>query len=257
MTARSRYPFAAPAVALLACFAPLGQAWSQQVPKLPLVAVDAAQRKAREGNAEAAYIVGTALFHGRGAERNYTEATEAFERAAELGIALAQWHLGDLYAEGTKIPENDAKAFRWYLAAALQGVEAAQYSVGKMYLDGRGTTANAQEAAYWFREAAVQGHPAAQRRLGILYSTGSGVGKDPVTAYEWVILAAAQEDAEAGSTRDAMRETLDAEQIGRAQTNAAAFRARVHYNRAELTRQLDAIKKAAAETPRPASAAQE
>ncbi len=250
MAVTSRYRNVTLLIAVTVCLLGPQRGWTQEVPKLAAVDPASIQKKAREGSAEAAYILGTMYFHGRGVERDYAKATDAFTRAAELGIGMAQWHLGDLYAEGTKVPENDALAFRWFLAASLQGIAAAQYSLGERYLQARGTPANPREAAYWFQESARQGHAAAQYSLALLYSSGSGVEKDVATAYEWMILAAAQNHPGAIADREALRQQLDEEGVNRAQANAAAFKPRTHYNRAELTRQLDAIKKCVAETPR-------
>jgi uncharacterized protein len=250
MHATAQYRFVTALTVVFACLLGAPAGWTQQVPKLPAVDVEATRQKAGEGNAEAAYILGTAFFHGRGVERDYTKAVAAFTRAAELGSAMAQWHLGELYAEGTKVPENDAQAFRWFMAAALQGIAAAQFGLGQRYLEGRGTPANPREAARWLREAAMQGYAAAQHGLGLLYTKGAGVEKDLAVAYEWMILAAAQNYPEAIGDRDTLRAQLSEADRTRAQDNAAAFRPRAHFNRSELTRQLEAIKQCAAALPR-------
>lgn len=216
-------------------------ACGQSVPTLAMVDVDRVRPEAERGNAVAAYVLGTAYFHGRGVAQDNAAAVVWFERAAAQGIAFAQWHLGDLYADGTRVPQHDEFAFRWALAAALQGVAAAQNRLGELYLEGRGTAANAEEAAQWFEQSARQGHARAQYNLGLMVARGRGMAADTLRAFQWLSLAAAQGHRDAAHDRDALRPQLSEAELRQAQNHAVEFTPQEHFGLAEVKRQLEAI----------------
>ena len=118
-------------------------------------------------------------------------------RPPKQGNALAQINLGLMYAEGEGVPENDAEAVRWY------------------------------------RKAAEQGNALAQSNLGLMYAEGEGVPEDYVLAYAWWNLAAAQGDKGAVKAKDALRPSMTAEQIARAQELSATLFDRI--NQSEMS----------------------
>jgi len=214
---------------------------AQEFLNLPDLSVKLAQPAADGGDAEAPYILASVYFKGKRVPRDYHKVEALLTRAAEQGLALAQLHLGDMYYNGTRIPQNDAAALHWYQVAALQGLPQAQYGLAKIYEEGRGTTKNDEEARRWYEQAAMQGHAMAQFEVGLLYATGTGVASDPLTGYMWLALSAAQDNPQAVTGRDNVRDLLTPEQLTIAQRNAGLFKATPHYNTEELTRQSKRI----------------
>ena len=90
-------------------------------------------------------------------QEDYVEAVKWYRLSAKQGLAEAQYVLGVMYANGEGVPENDTEAVKWYRLAADQGDAMAQSNLGVMYLQGRGVPEDFVQAYKWFNLAAAQG----------------------------------------------------------------------------------------------------
>ncbi len=142
-------------------------------------------RQAEQGDARAAFLLGTRFASGRGAARDDSEAFRWFEKAAEAGLAEAQYNLGVMYASGRGVVRNMAAAARWYEEAANQGIAEAQFNIGTLYALGAGVDKDEVRAAEWLRRAANKSLPQAQFNLGVLHEHGRGVRLDARMAMAW------------------------------------------------------------------------
>lgn len=68
---------------------------------------------AKDGNAEAQYILGMMYRAGRGVPHDYKEARKWYLLAAEQGHPLAQFYLGWMYAGGKGVPKDYIQAHVW------------------------------------------------------------------------------------------------------------------------------------------------
>lgn len=149
-------------------------------------------RQAEQGDARAAFLLGTRFASGRGAARDDSEAFRWFEQAAEAGLAEAQYNLGVMYASGRGVARNMAAAARWYEVAAGQGIAEAQFNIGTLYALGAGVEKDEVRAAEWLQRAANKALPQAQFNLGVLHEHGRGVRLDARMAMSWYRRAAEQ-----------------------------------------------------------------
>jgi TPR repeat protein len=67
---------------------------------------------------EAKLRYGDCLYHGKGVEKNLSEALKYFEQAAENGFKVAMYNTGKLYYEGTAGEKNEEKAI-YYMNLAI------------------------------------------------------------------------------------------------------------------------------------------
>jgi TPR repeat protein len=75
--------------------------------------------------------------------------------------------------------------------------------------------------------AAEQGYASAQARLGLCYAGGKGVEQDNLKAYFWLTLAAKQHDKDAVRQRDLLAPKLSADDVGKAEESASAWKAKL------------------------------
>lgn len=68
---------------------------------------------AKDGNAEAQYILGMMYRAGRGVAHDYKEAKQWYLLAAEQGHPLAQFYLGWMYAGGKGVTRDYIQAHMW------------------------------------------------------------------------------------------------------------------------------------------------
>jgi TPR repeat protein len=143
-------------------------------------------------SAEAQYCAAHCYNHGKGVEKDMTEAVGWYRKAAEQGHSAAQCSLGVCYGKGQGVGQDMTEAVGWYRKAAEQGHTAAQCSLGFCYKYGEGVGKDEAEVVVWFRKAAEQGDSTAQNELGVCYKKGRGVEKDEAGAVGWYRKAAEQ-----------------------------------------------------------------
>ncbi len=147
---------------------------------------------AEQGDARAAYLLGTRYASGRGGIRDDSQALRWFKVAAQRELAEAQYNLGIMYANGRGVPKDMKKAIHWFQAAAEQGLAGAQYNLGTMYVTGNGLKVDYFKGVEWLRKAAEQEVAGAQFNLGLMLQYGKGVKRNLEQALRWYHLAEAQ-----------------------------------------------------------------
>lgn len=185
-------------------------------------AIQSALPRAKRGDSEAQFKIGTAYHEGLGVLRDYAEAARWWRKAAMQGHANAQYNLGVMYHQGEGIRQDQAEGAMWWRKAAEHGHAEAQYNLGLIYASGRGVPVDYQEAAKWYRMAAVQGGEKAQYNLGVLYAKGDALPANYIQALVWFSVAAAASPPgelreKATYNRDIVASRLTPEEVGEAQ----------------------------------------
>ncbi|MBW8874397.1 MAG: SEL1-like repeat protein [Acidobacteria bacterium] len=147
---------------------------------------------AKQGDTDAAMVLGFALTDGISCEPNRNRAVELIRKAAQTGDTVAMNCLGYLGEVGMET--ESAHLFR---KAAERGNAQAMCNLAGCYLDGKGVEQDAATAATWYQSAAERGHVAAMNSLAILYERGRGVARDYQIALHWYKKAADNGDAQA------------------------------------------------------------
>lgn len=160
------------------------------------------EQKAKSGDAEAQFELGSCYHNGRGVSGDWKQAEKWYTKAAEKGNAKAQYELGDhlfiTNAYYKNMPSSlrerwdkrNAKAIVWFCKAAKQGLDKAQFCLGECYYNGYGITQDYEQAALWYSKAATQGMAVAQDMLGECYYYGRGVTQNYNLAIEYFQKAA-------------------------------------------------------------------
>ena len=78
------------------------------------------------------------------------KAVVIWQRRASEGQADAAYNLAVIHHYGDGVPLDYAAAMRWYRVAAEAGDKPAQFQIGLMYQTGQGVTADPAEAHRWF-----------------------------------------------------------------------------------------------------------
>ena len=89
---------------------------------------------------------------------DYTNALKEFMPLAKQGDANAQWVLGVMYSKGEGVSQNYNEAVRWARLAAEQRHPTARYNLGMIYENGLGVQKSLIEAEKWYRLAAELGN---------------------------------------------------------------------------------------------------
>ena len=180
----------------------------QYRPDNAAAAVRELQPLAEQGDADAAFKLGSLYYQGLGVPQDHREAVKWLRAAAEQGHTFAQVTLGTLYAEGVQgMMEKDyPQALMWFIFAAAKGdMEAFQL---RDNLANRMTPVQIEEAQRMAREfkpqqvhtktlrdakaLAEKGDLAAQFKVGVIYYKGLGVPSDYREALSWFKKAALQ-----------------------------------------------------------------
>lgn len=122
----------------------------QDLPK----AIQWAEKPARQGNAEALFVMG--MMH---TQKNDTKAFEFYLQSANQGYPSAQYELSLMYEKGKGIgvQQDYAKAFEWYTRSASQGDARAQFNLGRMYHFGKGVQQDDAKARDWLGKSCKNG----------------------------------------------------------------------------------------------------
>lgn len=96
---------------------------------------------------------------------DYTTAFKIWLNEAEKGDVIAQGRVGGMYAHGKGTEKNFSEAVNWYRMAANQGSLNAQFSLGSMYREGQGLKQSDIDAYAWFSVAAAKGNEVAQEEV--------------------------------------------------------------------------------------------
>lgn len=88
---------------------------------------------------------------------------EALETRAKGGDVDAQYQVGTDYANGLVVQQDLALAEKWFRRAARKGHVQARAALGQMYQQGMGVTRNFVTAHMWFNLAAASSDEAVYR----------------------------------------------------------------------------------------------
>ena len=134
------------------------------------------------------YSAAKAGFAGA-AQQLSTMKTEVLE-AAKDGDANAACILGIMFRDGIGVQQDDAEAFKWFELGARLGSASSQNSLGLRYENGQGVARDLKKAQELFIEADRQGDADAGFNLATMYILGLGVERDERTAIHWLERAA-------------------------------------------------------------------
>ena len=199
------------------------------VPKDLKMAVIWYRKAADQGNATAQMQLGGMYQEGRGVPRNLDQAFVWYQKTAAnptggVVSSMGRGQLAEMYANGEGAPKNVYEALAWYLDGTKAGYLSPFNQIGLIYEYGKGVPKDMKLAAYWYRQGAERGYAVSQFNLGLCLAKGDGVPKDERQAYFWLVLASAQDIAEAKKIRDVVETRLPQEQRLAGQAAAAKWR---------------------------------
>lgn len=139
-------------------------------------------------------------------DRRFVEARSGFEALAKEGVAQAEFMLGVIHEYGDGVAISYSDAVRWYEAAAERGLTSAETRLGSLYVDGTGVPPDARRARLWLARAARKRDPRALHLLGDLSARGHGAPQSLEDAYAYYLLA----KEAGSTTTDAAIADLDA-----------------------------------------------
>ena len=124
------------------------------------------------------------------------EACAMLERSARQGNAQAAYLLAGYYERGEGVEKNAATALDWYKAAAENGNADAQYMMAQRYEKGEGVDADPVKAREFYKKASEQKHAKASLELARCYEYGIGGNKNIKEGIPLRIAAAESGDPE-------------------------------------------------------------
>jgi len=194
--------------------------------ELPPAAIgpEALRQAAANGDPRAQFEVAAIYTEGRAIGEDLQAAAIWYERSAAQGFAPAQYRLGNLYENGRGVEKDLDQARLWYQRAAEAGNRMSMHNLAALYAGGEFGKQEFNVAAEWFEQAAERGLKDSQFNLGMLYARGLGVPQDLEKSYKWFSIAARNGDADAAKARDDVARSLDADAVGRLNTEVAAWK---------------------------------
>jgi TPR repeat protein len=85
---------------------------------------------AKQGDANAQYILGLMYDNGKGVPQDYKEAVKWYRISAEQGEAMAQSILAVMYMNGKGVPQDYKKAYAWTSVGKAFDEELAEEHLG-------------------------------------------------------------------------------------------------------------------------------
>lgn len=137
------------------------------------------------GQAQAGYKEGREAYD----KQDFATAWKELEPAAKQGNADAMYLVGSMYHMGMGVAPSYKDAAEWYRKAADAGKIDAIFTMGIVHEGGIGVPRNLTEAANWYKKSADRGFYAGQLKLANMYGKGQGVKKDLAQSYFWYSVA--------------------------------------------------------------------
>jgi localization factor PodJL len=190
------------------------------------VIIDAAELDTLEASVEAGNPIAQFLMGLAKLDAGQTDEGAALVRqSASANQPAALYRLAKLYEAGEGVPRDDVMARQLIERAARGGNRIAMHDLALYYTEGRGgVELSMSTAKSWFEQAARRGVVDSQFNLAILSeSTEVGMTPNIEDALFWYAIAARQGDQFAVSRRDALRDTLSADQVESIDGRIAAF----------------------------------
>lgn len=143
-------------------------------------------------------------------------------KEAKEGVAEAQYLLANTLLSGDGVPIDSKQGVEWLRKAADQDHPAAQLSLARMYLDGRerNIPKDPKQGLELMRKSADHGWAPAEYSLGLLYQNGNGeagISRNPHQAATWFRKAARQPGT--GKSAAALEEMLQEKLISKQEAN--------------------------------------
>ena len=145
-----------------------------------------------EENKEAALLLGTMYYGGKGVEQSYGEAVKWYKMAAEKMDSYALSNLGYCYYYGRDVEIDYAKAYYYFSQSTYLDNPNAAYKLGDMFFYGYHVKEDKNAAFFWYQEAlglAARGDnelPNIKYRLGLCHLYGHGTAKNLITALKYL-----------------------------------------------------------------------
>jgi len=159
--------------------------------------------RAKEGNAEAQYLVARALLFGNETLRVEADQDQGLywmKAAAEQGAAEALYALAVLYRKGIAVDKDPASWEKFMTKAGEQGLLSAMTDLVNVYRYGMpelGMDSDQEQYLYWLEKTAESGQVFSIVNMAITYRQGLGVDKDLGKSFEWLKRAVEQDDLSA------------------------------------------------------------
>ncbi|MDO7711280.1 MAG: SPOR domain-containing protein [Pseudomonadota bacterium] len=174
-------------------------------------------------------------------QQDYQAALNAWNRGAQQGDADAEYNLGQLYRLGQGVKISYPAAQSYYLKAAKKNHPLAQLNLGTMYYSGKLGPDQEENAFSWLQKAAENDNAPAQWMTGIMLFNGQGVSQDSIAAYSWLTLASEQQHPQAIHDQTKLKTALSAKQLDLADSLTNAFRQKKAANSAIQQQEKDAF----------------
>ncbi|MDX8405993.1 MAG: SEL1-like repeat protein [Mariprofundus sp.] len=120
------------------------------------------------------------------------QAFTLFEDAAKAGDPEAQNIIATMYQRGQGRKQSLAQAWVWYEKAAQKKYAPAQFNLANLYRKGEGAAQQDRKAFIWYKKAAENGLAQAQNSLAYMYALGRGGAVDLRRARDWFDRASRQ-----------------------------------------------------------------
>jgi TPR repeat protein len=147
---------------------------------------------AKEGDAQAQFLVGFLYWNGFGVAKDTAMALHLFRVSAEQGEnGRAMNAIGYAYQMGQGVSADPAQAASWYGKAGEAGEPRGLNNLANLTAQGLGVPKDLAKACALWRDAAAKGDGDAMVHLGDAYWYGKGVAADKDAAMEWWRKAAA------------------------------------------------------------------
>ena len=102
-----------------------------------LANVDDLEGKAKRGDREAQYNLGTLFYNGDGVAKNYKIAAEWYQQATYQGHAKAAYALGMMYLHGVGVNQDGKRAVELFYISSKNGFSEAKAALEQMKNEGR------------------------------------------------------------------------------------------------------------------------
>ncbi len=111
---------------------------------------------AKQGNADAMFLVGSMYHLGAGTTVSYKDASDWYRKSADAGKVDAIFTMGVVYEGGIGQPRSIAEAFKWYKKSADRGFYPGILKTANMYGKGQGISKDNALAYLWFSIAELR-----------------------------------------------------------------------------------------------------
>lgn len=181
---------------------------------------------------------------GYGVDIDLVKSYNWFVKAADNKLAVAQFSVGMMLEHGKGTDRNLSQARQYYQYAAEQGNLMSIYRLAMMNAAPQNPTTKPdfKVALKWFSMAANAGLVDAQYNLAVLYEKGHGTEVDLVETYKWYSIAGNKGDQQAKKRAKLVKLELSASQILAAQKAVKVWKVAELPQNANIAPKLDYLK---------------